>query len=99
MVTGKMLRVVKLEENFMPSDISFLEFAEDSEQGQHSAEVYSEYLHRVANGKMRRYKQIIHDRGEKQGQSYYGHVMDLASVADKLSSANGIDEQEMRCVL
>jgi len=83
----------------MPSDISFLEFAEDSVQGQHSADVYSEYLHRVANGKMRSYKQIIHDRGEKQGQSYYGHVMDLASVADKLSSATGIDEQEVRCVL
>jgi len=99
MVTGKMLRVVKLEESFMPSDISFLEFAEDSEQDQHCADVYNEYLHRVANGKMRRYKQIIHDRGEKQGQSYYGHVMDLVSVADKLSSAIGLDEQEMRCVL
>ena len=83
----------------MPSDISFLEFAENDEQGQQIADVYSEYLHRVANGKMRSYKQIIHDRGEKQGQSYYGHVMDLASVADKLRPVIGLDEQEIRCVL
>src|SRR5207302_2056796 len=77
--------------------ISFLEFAEDSEPSH--VDVYSEYLHRVANGKMRRYRQIVHDRGDKQGQSYYGHVLDLVSVADKLHPAIGLDEQEMRCVL
>lgn len=83
----------------MPADISFLKFAEDGEQDKGSSNVYGEYLSRVANGKMRSYKQIIHDRGEKQGQSYYGHVMDLASVADKLRSAIGLDAVEMRCVL
>src|SRR5713226_6236044 len=84
----------------MPSDISFLEFAGDSEQDQDgTAEVYSEYLFKVANRKMRRYKQIVHDRGDKQGQSYYGHVMDLVSVADKLRPSIGLDKWEMRCVL
>jgi CRISPR-associated protein Csc3 len=83
----------------MPSDISFLEFASDSGQDQDGAEVYSEFLRSVANRKMRRYKQIVHDRGEKQGQTYYGHVMDLVSVADKLRPSIGLDKWEMRCVL
>jgi CRISPR-associated protein Csc3 len=82
----------------MPSDISFLEFAEDTEQKQDSSVVLGQYLHRVANGKMRRYKQLI-QYGGKQGQTYYGHVMDLASVADRLRAALGLDEREMRCVL
>jgi hypothetical protein len=79
----------------MPSDISFLEFAEDTEQKQDSSVVLGQYLHRVANGKMRRYKQLI-QYGGKQGQTYYGHVMDLASVADRLRAALGLDEREMR---
>ncbi len=84
----------------MPSDISFLEFPDTDEQDQAgAAEVYSEYLYHVANRKMRRYKQIVHDRGEKQGQSYYGHVMDLVSVADKLHPSIGLDKWELRCVL
>lgn len=83
----------------MPSDISFLKFSDDGEQAHSSADVFGEYLRYVANRKMRRYKQIIHERGEKQGQSYYGHVMDLASVADKLYPIIGLDEIEMRCVL
>ncbi len=84
----------------MPSDISFLEFAGDTEaeHRQDSAAVFGEYLHRVANRKMRRYKQLV-QYGGKQGQTYYGHVMDLASVADRLRPALGLDEQEMRCVL
>ena len=84
----------------MPSDISFLEFAEDTEAGQHqdSAAIFGEYLRRVANRKMRRYKQLV-QYGGKQGQTYYGHVMDLASVADRLRPALGLDEREMRCVL
>jgi len=82
----------------MPSDISFLEFAEETGHGQDSAAVFGEYLHRVANRKMRRYKQII-QYGGKQGQTYYGHVMDLASVADRLRPAISLDDQEMRCVL
>src|SRR5260370_27960349 len=48
---------------------------------------------------MRRYKQIIHTRGEKQGQSYYSHVMDLVTIAEKLRPAIGLDAFEMRCVL
>jgi CRISPR-associated protein Csc3 len=83
----------------MPSDISFLEFASDSGQDQDGAEAYSEFLRSVANRKMRRYKQIVHDRGEKQGQTYYGHVMDLVSIADKLRPSIGLDKWEMRCVL
>ena len=47
---------------------------------------------------MRRYKQLV-QYGGKQGQTYYGHVMDLASVADRLRPALGLDEREMRCVL
>ena len=82
----------------MPSDISFLEFAEETEHGQDSAAVFGEYLHRVANRKMRRYKQLV-QYGGKQGQTYYGHVMDLASVADRLRPAIDLDEREMRCVL
>ena len=84
----------------MPSDISFLEFAEDTEaeHRQDSAAVFGEYLRCVANGKMRRYKQLI-QYGGKQGQTYYGHVMDLASVADRLRPAIGLEDCEMRCVL
>lgn len=84
----------------MPSDISFLEFAEDTEteHRQDSAAVFGEYLRRVANRKMRRYKQIV-QYGGKQGQTYYGHVMDLTSVADRLRPAIDLDDWEMRCVL
>jgi len=83
----------------MSSDISFLKFVEDSEQDKGSSNVYEEYLSRVANGKMRSYKQIIHDRGEKQGQSYYGHVIDLTSIASRLCPVVGVNATEMRCVL
>jgi CRISPR-associated protein Csc3 len=83
----------------MPSDISFLEFASDSDQDTDASNVFSDYLLSIANKKMRTYKQIIHTRGEKQGQSYYSHVMDLVTIAEKLRSPIGVDEREMRCVL
>lgn len=83
----------------MPSDISFLEFASDSEQDTGASRVFSDYLLHIANKKMRTYKQIIHTRGEKQGQSYYSHVIDLVTIAEKLRSPIGVDELEMRCVL
>jgi CRISPR-associated protein Csc3 len=83
----------------MPSDISFLEFASDSDQDKGASNVFSDYLLYIANKKMRSYKQIIHTRGEKQGQSYYSHVMDLVTIAEKLRSPVGVDEREMRCVL
>lgn len=67
----------------MPSDISFLEFASDSDQDTGASNVFSDYLLCIANKKMRSYKQIIHTRGEKQGQSYYSHVMDLVTIAEK----------------
>ena len=84
----------------MPSDISFLEFAEDKETEHKggSAAVFGEYLIHIANRKMRRYKLLV-QYGGKQGQTYYGHVMDLASVADRLRPAIGLDDREMRCVL
>ncbi len=72
----------------MPSDISFLEFVSDPDQDIGSSDVFSEYLLNIANKKMRRYKQIIHTRGEKQGQSYYSHVMDLVTIAEKLRPAS-----------
>jgi CRISPR-associated protein Csc3 len=83
----------------MPSDISFLEFASDSDQDTGASNVFSDYLLCIANKKMRSYKQIIHTRGEKQGQSYYSHVMDLVTIAEKLRLPIGLDEYEMRCVL
>src|SRR5207244_1716441 len=83
----------------MPSDISFLEFASDSDQDTGASNVFSDYLLCIANKKMRSYKQIIHTRGEKQGQSYYSHVMDLITIAEKLRSPIRVDEHEMRCVL
>ena len=83
----------------MPSDISFLEFASDTDQDAGASTVFSDYLLYIANKKMRSYKQIIHTRGEKQGQSYYSHVMDLVTIAEKLRSPIGLDEPEMRCVL
>jgi CRISPR-associated protein Csc3 len=82
----------------MPSDISFLKFVED-EHDQDGQDIYAKYLALVANGKMRRYKQIIHERGDKQGQSYYGHVIDLTSIASKLCPVIDLDATEMRCVL
>ena len=45
------------------------------------------------------YKQIIHERGDKQGQSYYGHVIDLASIASKLCPVIDVNATEIRCVL
>lgn len=81
----------------MPSDISLLEFPVDAEN-QDSTEVFNQYLVHIANKKLRRYKQII-QYGGKEGQSYYGHVMDLVSVAEKLRPAIGISAVEMRCVL
>ena len=83
----------------MPSDISFLEFASDTDQDAGASTVFSDYLLCIANKKMRSYKQIIHTRGEKQGQSYYSHVMDLITIAEKLRSPIGLNESEMRCVL
>jgi len=83
----------------MPSDISFLEFASDPDQGIDASNVLNDYLLDIANKKMRRYKQIIHTRGPKQGQSYYSHVMDLVTIAEKLRSPIGLNEREMRCVL
>jgi len=83
----------------MPSDISFLEFASDSDMDASSSTVFSDFLLYIANKKMRSYKQIIHTRGQKQGQSYYSHVMDLVSIAEKLRLPVGLDEAEMRCVL
>src|SRR6266480_6587968 len=82
----------------MPSDISFLKFVED-EQDQDSQDIYAKYLVLVANGHMHRYKQIIHERGDKQGQSYYGHVIDLASIASKLCPVIDVNATEIRCVL
>jgi CRISPR-associated protein Csc3 len=82
----------------MPSDISFLEFAEDTENSKQANDVFGEYLSSVANRKMRSYKLLV-QYGGKEGQTYYGHVMDLASVADKLRPAIGLDDREMRCVL
>ncbi len=83
----------------MPSDISFLEFANDTGMDSDASTVFSDYLLCIANKKMRSYKQIIHTRGEKQGQSYYSHVMDLVTVAEKLRLPIRLDEPEMRCVL
>src|SRR6266568_6258676 len=83
----------------MPSDISFLEFASDADQNTNGSDVFSGYLQHIANKKLRRYKRIIHNRGEKQGQSYYSHVMDLVTIAEKLRVALELDEREMRCVL
>lgn len=83
----------------MPSDISFLELTNDTGEDVGSAEVFSDYVRCIANQKLRRYQQIIHTRGEKQGQSYYSHVMDLVTIAEKLRPAIGVDEREMRCVL
>jgi len=93
-----MLRAEHGEEDCMPSDIGFLKFVDDDEQSQDSSGVYAKYLSTLANGNMRRYKQII-QYGSKQGQSYYGHVMDLTSVANQLCPAIELDATEMRCVL
>lgn len=82
----------------MPADISFLKFVED-EQGQVDEDVYARYLASVADGPMRHYKRIIHDRGSKQGQSYYGHVIDLTSFACRSGPVLEINATEMRCVL
>src|SRR5690348_8357422 len=83
----------------MPADIGFLQFADGTGQVEDANDVYSEYLRYVAGGKMRRYKGYIHDRGAKQGQSYYGHVIDLTSIAEKLRPPITLDATEMRCIL
>src|SRR5258708_37989425 len=82
----------------MPSDISFTKLVED-EQAQDGQDIYAKYLALVASGTMRRYKQIIHERGDKQGQSYYGHVIDRTSIASRVCPVIGPDAMEVRCVL
>lgn len=79
----------------MPADISFLQFSKDDT----SVDVYRDYLYYVANGNMRSYKEIVHDRGKKQGQSYYNHVIDLVAIAEKLRPAIDLSGDETRCVL
>jgi len=81
----------------MPADISFLQFSRDETDD--SARVYRDYLYYVANGNMRSYKEIVHDRGKKQGQSYYNHVMDLIAIVEKLRPALDLNRNETRCVL
>lgn len=83
----------------MPADLSFLQFSGETPQEPQADDVYGEYLVLVANGKLRRYKNYVHDRGAKQGQSYYGHVMDLISIVEKLRPVVGLDATEMRCIL
>ncbi|MDQ2714336.1 MAG: type I-D CRISPR-associated protein Cas10d/Csc3 [Chloroflexota bacterium] len=82
----------------MPSDIGFLKFEED-EPGRDDPDIYAQYLALVASGHMRRYKRIVHERGSKQGQSYYGHVIDLTSIAARLGPVIEVNATEMRCVL
>ena len=82
----------------MPADISFLKFSGDLEQDSGASRVFDDYLREIANKQLRRYKTIIH-YGAKQGQSYYSHVMDLVTLAEKLRPAIRLDEREMRCVL
>jgi hypothetical protein len=82
----------------MPADISFLKFSGDSEQDSGASIVFDDYLCEIANKQLRRYKTII-QYGAKQGQSYYSHVMDLVTLAEKLRPAIRLDEREMRCIL
>lgn len=82
----------------MPADLRFLKFSGDSEQGSGAAIVFDDYLREIANNQLRRFKTIIH-YGGKQGQSYYSHVMDLVTLAEKLRPAIELDEREMRCIL
>src|SRR6266567_666220 len=82
----------------MSADIRFLKFSGDSEQDSGANTVFDDYLREIANKQLRRYKTII-QYGAKQGQSYYSHVMDLVTLAERLRPAIGLDECEMRCIL
>ena len=82
----------------MSADIRFLKFSGDAEQDSDAATVFTDYLRAIANKQLRRYKTII-QYGAKEGQSYFSHVMDLVTLAEKLRPAIGLDEREMRCVL
>lgn len=82
----------------MPAHIRFLKFCGDSEQDADASIVFDDYLREIANNQLRRYKTIIH-YGGKQGQSYYSHVMDVVTLAEKLRPAIELDEHEMRCIL
>jgi CRISPR-associated protein Csc3 len=82
----------------MPAEIRFLKFSGDSEQDSSASIVFDDYLCEIANKQLRRYKTII-QYGAKQGQSYYSHVMDLVTLAEKLRPAIRLDEREMRCIL
>ena len=82
----------------MPADIRFLKFSGDGGEGNGASIVFDDYLREIANKQLHRYKMIIH-YGGKEGQSYYSHVMDLVTLAEKLRPAIELDEREMRCVL
>ncbi|HEU0002186.1 MAG TPA: type I-D CRISPR-associated protein Cas10d/Csc3, partial [Ktedonobacteraceae bacterium] len=82
----------------MPADIRFLKFTGDSEQDGDASVVFDDYLREIANKQLCRYKTII-QYGAKEGQSYYSHVMDLVTLAEKLRPALRLDEREMRCIL
>ena len=79
----------------MPADVSFLQF---STADGTNVDVYTDYLRSIANGNLRSYKEIVHDRGKKRGQSYYNHVMNLVAIAEKLRPALALHRDETHCV-
>ena len=58
---------------------------------------YRDFLEELANGEMRRYKAKI-QWGHKSGQTYYSHVFDLVSLAQRLLPLFELNDEETRCL-
>jgi CRISPR-associated protein Csc3 len=79
-------------------DFGFLEYPDDDASPPGISPVLEDYL-KFANRKLRLYKQYLHTRGAKEGQSLYSHIMDLVTFVDRLFPVLALRDDEMRCSL
>ena len=73
----------------------FLNLCYDSSDG---STVLSDYIEKVANKGLLRYKQKI-QTGGKAGESLWTHVMNLMTIIEKLRPIFNLSDEEMRCLL
>jgi CRISPR-associated protein Csc3 len=78
-----------------PLSLDFLNLTYESSDG---STVLKEYIEQVANKKLLAYKHIIHTGG-KRGESLWTHIINLATVIEKLRPLFPLSGDEMRCLL
>ncbi|MCW3052302.1 MAG: hypothetical protein JWN14_1472, partial [Chthonomonadales bacterium] len=65
------------------------------------SEIYSEYIEGVANRSLQKYKLVIHERGSKEGEPLFTHVMSGIGVLTRLAAPEIMDlsDTELRILL